>query len=84
MNINPKFKNPVFIAGIIAVLFGSAGVDFQTLTSWHLLFEAIIGILQNPVSIMAVVVALYAQWNNNDTKQLDRITIREKKVDLSE
>lgn len=76
---NKKFKNPYFWLSIVSLIFASAGVDFQTLTSWQLLGDALLNILNNPVSIMAVIGALIGIWNNNDTKGLD--TIKNKEID---
>ena len=68
---HPKLKNPYFWLSIIGLLFASAGIDFQTLTSWQLLGEALMSILNNPVAIVAVITAFVGIWNNNDTKGLD-------------
>ena len=70
---HPKLKNPYFWLSIVGLLFASAGIDFQTLTSWQLLGEALISILNNPVSVVAVLTALVGIWNNNDTPGLDSI-----------
>lgn len=53
-----RFKNPYFWLGLGGVIFSSAGVDFNTLTSWNLLGEALLNILANPVAIVAVIAAL--------------------------
>lgn len=71
---NPKFKNPVFWASLIAVIFGSAGVDFNTLTSWDLLYEAVKSIFDNPVAIMAVMIAVTGVFNDNSKKGIDKLT----------
>ena len=70
---NPKFRNPYFWLSIIGLFFSAAGIDFNTLTSWHLLGEALLSIANNPVSVVAVITALLGIWNNNDTKGLDSI-----------
>ena len=70
---HPKLKNPYFWLSIVGLLFASAGIDFQTLTSWQLLGEALLSILNNPVSVVAVLTALVGIWNNNDTPGLDSI-----------
>lgn len=67
-----KFKNPYFWLSVIALIFSASGVDFNQLTSWTLLGEAIIGILANPVSVVAVITALLGIWNDNSTKGLDK------------
>ena len=70
---HPKLKNLYFWLSIVGLLFASAGIDFNTLTSWQLLGEALISILNNPVSVVAVLTALVGIWNNNDTPGLDSI-----------
>lgn len=67
-----KFKNPYFWLSVIALIFSASGVDFNQLTSWSLLGEAIIGIVANPVSVVAVITALLGIWNDNSTKGLDK------------
>jgi uncharacterized membrane protein len=70
---NPKFRNPYFWISIIGLFFSAAGIEFNTLTSWHLLGEALLSIANNPVSVVAVITALIGIYNNNDTKGLDPI-----------
>ena len=67
-----KFKNPYFYLSTIALIFSASGVDFNELTSWALLGQALVGIVQNPVSVVAVVTAFLGIWNDNSTKGLDK------------
>ena len=69
---NPKFKNPYFWLSVIALIFSASGVEFETLTSWSLLGQALLGILNNPVSIVAIITALLGIYNDNSTKGLDK------------
>ena len=69
---NPKFKNPWFWLGLVSIIFGSAGVDVDTLTSWSALGQAVLGILQNPVAVMAVIGGILGVFNDNGTKGLDK------------
>ena len=69
---NPKFKNPWFWLGLVSIIFGSAGVDMNTLTSWGELSQAVLGILQNPVAVMAVIGGILGVFNDNGTKGLDK------------
>lgn len=78
---NQKFRNPYFWLSIVSLIFASAGIEFNTLTSWQLLGDALLNILNNPVSIMAVIGALIGIWNNNETKGLDSIKKSNKKVE---
>lgn len=70
---NAKLKNPYFWISMIGLIFAAAGVDFNTLTSWKLLGDALFGILSNPVAIVAVVTTMVGVWNDNSTKGLDKI-----------
>ena len=69
---NPKFKNPYFYLSVIALIFSASGVEFETLTSWALLGQALLGILNNPVSIVAVITAFLGIYNDNSTRGLDK------------
>lgn len=73
-----KFKNPYFWLSVFGLIFSAAGVDFQQLTSWSLLGEALYSILQNPVAIIAIITAFLGIWNDNSTKGLDRLAIKSK------
>ena len=67
-----KLKNPYFWLSTFALIFSASGVDFNQLTSWVLLGEALLGILNNPVSIIAIITAFLGIWNDNSTKGLDK------------
>lgn len=75
---NAKFKNPYFWLSMFGLIFAAAGVDFNTLTSWQLLGEALLNIMANPVSIIAVVTAMLGVWNDNSTKGMDKIKAKNK------
>lgn len=76
---NPKFKNPYFWLSIFGLIFAAAGIDFNTLTSWQLLGEALLNILANPVSIVAIITAMLGVWNDNSTKGMDKLKAKENK-----
>lgn len=67
-----KLKNPYFYLSTIALIFSASGVDFNELTSWALLGQALLGILNNPVSVVAVITAFIGIYNDNGTKGLDK------------
>ena len=69
--MNAKLKNPYFWLSVFALIFSASGIDFQTLTSWQLLAQALIDILMNPVAIVAIITAFLGIWNDNSTKGLD-------------
>lgn len=74
--MNEKFKNPYFWLSVFALIFSAAGIDFNQLTSWQLLGQAMFGIIQNPVSIVAIITAFLGIWNDNSTKGLDKPHIK--------
>ena len=74
---HPKLKNPYFWLSIVGLLFASAGIDFNTLTSWQLLGEALISILNNPISEKKKKKTLVGIWNDNRTKRLDGLKDKE-------
>ena len=71
--MNEKFKNPYFWLSVFALFFSAAGIDFQQLTSWPLLYKALLDVLSNPVAIIAVITAFLGIWNDHSTKGLDKI-----------
>lgn len=74
---NSKFKNPYFWLSIFALIFSASGIEFNTLTSWPLLGEALCAISKNPVSVVAVLTALLGIWNDNSTKGMDKFKNKE-------
>ena len=62
---NPKLRNPYFYISVIGLIFSAAGVDFNSLTTWHLLGKAVLDIFNNPVSTLAVITALTGIWMDN-------------------
>ena len=49
------------------------------LVSWKLMGNAILSILNNPVSVIAVITAVVSVWNDNSTSGIDGIVIKDKK-----
>ena len=76
--MNEKLKNPYFWLSVFALIFSAAGIDFETLTSWQLLVQALVDILMNPVAIVAVITAFLGIWNDNSTKGLDGLMSNKK------
>ena len=74
---NAKFRNPYFWLSMFALIFSASGIEFNTLTSWQLLGDALLNILNNPVSIVAVITAMLGIWNDNSTKGLDKFKNKE-------
>jgi uncharacterized membrane protein len=71
---NPKFTNPIFWISIVAIIFGSAGIDFTSLTSWTLFGQAVMSIFNNPVCITAVMINVIGVFNDNSTKGVDSLS----------
>ena len=67
-----KIKNPYFWLSSFALIFSAAGVDFNQLTNWPLLIQALFDILNNPVARVTVLTAFLGIWNDNSTKGLDK------------
>ena len=79
LDAHPKLKNPYFYLSVVGLIFSASGVDFTQLTSWNLFWQALLGILENPVCVVAVITALLGIWNDNSTKGLDGIKKNEYK-----
>ena len=77
LEAHSKLKNPYFYLSVVGLIFSASGVDFTQLTSWNLFWQALLGILQNPVCVVAVITALLGIWNDNSTKGLDGIKNKE-------
>ena len=71
LDTHPKLKNPYFYLSVVALIFSASGVDFNELTSWNLLGNALIDIIKNPVCVVAVITAFLGIWNDNSTKGLE-------------
>lgn len=71
-----KLMNPYFWLSVVGLIFSASGIDFNTLTSWQLLGQAIMSVLNNPVSVVAVITALLGIWNDNSTPGLDKFKNR--------
>ena len=66
-----KLRNPYFILGIVAVIFSAANIEVATLTSWPLLAAALLSIVNSPFTLLCVIFALLAMFNDNSTSGLD-------------
>lgn len=77
---HPKLKNPYFYLSVIALIFTASGVDFQQLTNWNLLGEALLGIVNNPVAVVAVITSFIGIWNDNSTPSIDGLDKLKNKI----
>ena len=55
----------------MATIFTAANIDIATLSSWPLLAAALLSIVNNPFTLLCVVLALLAMFNDNSTSGLD-------------
>lgn len=68
MNLKSRFENPYFIIGLIGVIFSAAGIDFESLINWSILWHNILNILGNPFLLMSVIVAIIGVFVDPTTK----------------
>lgn len=75
---DPKFKNPYFWLGVISLVFATANIRIEDLTSWSLLFDAIKSISGNPAILFYITGALIGVWNDNSTPGMDKLKVKGK------
>lgn len=68
IDLKSRTKNYMFYIGLIGIVFSAAGISFDELTSWSLFFQAIISILDNPVAIVSVVMAVLGVITDTSTR----------------
>lgn len=65
-----RLKNVWMWIGIVGVLFASVNIPMESLTSWPILMDAIMGILMNPFQLVLIVGALVGVLINPTTPGL--------------
>lgn len=70
MSLKERFKNPYFILGLVGIVFSAAGIDFESLTNWSILWQNVLGILNNPYLLMSVVMAVLGVFVDPSSKGL--------------
>ncbi len=55
-----RFKNPWFWVGVASVALTAIGVDPNTFTSWGAVWAGILSVLQNPVQLTTMCLAVLA------------------------
>ena len=68
MNMKDRLKNPYFIIGLIGVVFSAAGIDFESLTNWSILWQNVLSVLNNPFLLVSVITALIGVFVDPTTK----------------
>lgn len=68
MDFKQRFKNVYFILGLLGAIFSASGVDFETLTSWSLLFQSLLDIVKNPFLLASVIATITGVLVNPTTR----------------
>lgn len=68
INWKVRIKNPYFWIGLIATIFAAVGVSPECMTSWAILWEKIMLLLNNPFALGCMVVAIIGYINDPTTK----------------
>jgi len=66
-----KFKNPIFWIGVLSAIYLATGLELSDLSSWSIALDGLISIIQDPSKLIVAFMAVYAMFNNNDSKKLD-------------
>lgn len=70
VNIPVRFKNPWFWIGVASVAITAIGVDPQTFTSWQAVWEGIKSVLNNPVQLCTMLMAVLSVFIDPTTSGL--------------
>ncbi len=74
INWTVRIKNPVFWANIAVAVFlpilAHMGLNWEDLTTWSALGDVLIGAVQNPVIVVAVIVSVWNAINDPTTAGL--------------
>lgn len=68
--MNDRMKNPWFWIGLCSVALTAIGVDPQTFTSWSAVWEGVLSVLQNPVQLTTMCLAVLAVFVDPSTPGL--------------
>jgi phi LC3 family holin len=66
--LKDRYRNPWFWVGLVSIMIAASGIDFETLTSWALVGQALLTIVMNPVKLVAVLLAGLGVFINPTTK----------------
>lgn len=74
INWKVRFNNPTAIAQMIMSIFLPVliylGVDWQSLTTWESVGQALIDIISNPIAVVLIIVNLYTAMVDGTTTGL--------------
>lgn len=63
-----RLKNPYFWVGVLGMLSLAIGVEPETLTSWGLVWDAIVQFISNPVAIFSAGLTMLSVFVDPTTK----------------
>lgn len=69
--IKKRITSPVFwvgVASIVTLIFTTAGIEFENITSWKMLLDNIVMIIKNPYLVVSILIAIFSFLNNPTTK----------------
>ena len=72
MNIKLRLKNPTWwfqiIATIVLTMLAGIGMNWEQMTTWSAIGDAIIMAIQNPVVVVAVLMAIFNSMTDPTTR----------------
>lgn len=85
INWKVRAKNPYFWIGLVATVFAAVGINPECLTSWSILLEKTIELIENPFAVGCMIVAIIGYVNDPTTKGISdskqALTYEKPKVD---
>ena len=70
VNIPVRFRNPWFWVSVASVAIAAIGVDPQSFTSWSAVWEGIKSVLNNPVQLVTLALAVLGVFIDPTTSGL--------------
>lgn len=67
INFPVRFKNPYFWVTLIATVLATLGVSADMFTSWSLVWQSIVDLVNNPFQLGCVIVAIIGVFNDPTT-----------------
>lgn len=58
INLKVRIKNPWFWVGLLGIILTAMGVSPEMLTSWGILWDNLVALVQNPFMLGSVVIAV--------------------------
>lgn len=58
INLRVRIKNPWFWVGLVGIILTAMGVSPEMLTSWGILWDNIVALVQNPFMLGSVAIAV--------------------------